>query len=554
LLLSISIKDVVLIDQLTIEFGDGFCALTGETGAGKSILLDSLGLALGTRADTSLVRKGVEKAIVTAIFDVGDKHPARELLDDQGLDNDGDLILRRIVSRDGGSKAFINDQAVSVGLLKQIGDMLAEIHGQFETHGLFNPKTHKAILDEYAAIDAKTLPNLWNEWKAAERTLIEMQQDMEMLQAEESYLRQSLEDLDALDLKTDEEEHLSALRERLMNKEQITEALQTAYDVISSEGGAEMSVSKAWRVLENVSGKAGGEMAGILKALDSASAELQEALSEIQAISADIERDEYSLEEVDERLFSLRTQARKHDCSVNELIEVRDNIASKLGAIETRDDELDELVRKVQSKKATFVKEANRVSEVRSKTATKLDKLIGSELSPLKLEKARFVTSVLKSDKEADWGAHGIDNVEFLVATNPGSEPGPLNKVASGGELSRFMLAIKVVLAEIGSACSLVFDELDSGIGGATAAAVGERLARLAKIRQILVVTHSPQVASRARHHWIVLKEGTDDVRTKLIPLAELYDRREEIARMISGSDISEEARAAAGKLLETGT
>ena len=548
MLTSLSIQNVVLIDLLNIEFRAGLCALTGETGAGKSILLDSLGLALGARSESALVRKGAEQAQVSAVFDIEPAHPARSFLKqaDITVDDGEDIILRRTVGADGRSKAFINDQPVSVGLLKQTSEALIEIHGQFDTQGLLNPATHRQMLDEYAGLKTD-VPEAWDEWKKHQQALEDLKTNSAASRAEEEFLRTSLEDLDALEPKTGEDAELASLRERLMHREQVLEALNTAYQALSGEDDP---VRKAWGALDRVADKIGPSAEAPVSALDRASSEIQEALSEIQSLSADLQNSEHDLQSIDDRLFELRSQARKHQCEVDDLPAKREELAVKLNAIEHADDLLEEAVKKTEQAKASYVAAAEKAHSARQKAAEKLDTLVAKELPPLKLEKARFVTQIEKTE-EAEWNAHGFDRVRFLVATNPGAEPGPLNKIASGGEMSRFMLALKVVMAEVGTAGSLIFDEVDAGIGGSTADAVGERLAKLAADKQVMVVTHAPQVAARASHHWIVVKDGKDDVRTSVVPLEPGQGRREEIARMLAGATITEEARAAADKLLE---
>lgn len=546
MLTALDISQVVLIDRLRIEFQPGFCALTGETGAGKSILLDSLGLALGARAEAGLVRKGAAQASVSATFSLDARHPAHALLQAQELDSDSTLILRRVLSADGRSRAFINDQPVSVALLRQVGDMLIEIHGQFDTQGLLDPDAHRGLLDSYAGVDAGVLERLWDGWRAAEKTLAVARADMERARREENYLRQSVEDLSALDPKAEEEGQLMALRDRLARRTQIVAGLGTADNALAE---AESAMNVAYRALEKI-----GEGAQpALMALNRMQAELRESVAEIHALSADMEESEQDLESIDDRLHDLRAQARKHGVTADQLPETWARLTKQLALIDGQDKAIDDLLKAVEEARRAFVKTADATTKTRRKAAERLDALVAKELPPLKLDKARFVTAV-DDVPEDQWGPGGADRVRFLVATNPGAEPGALNKIASGGEMARFMLALKVVMAAVGTAGSLVFDEVDSGIGGATAAAVGERLARLAQQRQILVVTHSPQVAARASHHWIVLKDGKKDVTTKIIPLSELAARKEEIARMISGEAVTDEARAAARKLLETGT
>lgn len=553
MLRSLHIKNVVLIDQLLVEFSEGFCALTGETGAGKSILLDSLGLALGGRSESGLVRKGAGQAQVSAEFSCDNQHPVHALLQAQDIESDSTLVLRRIVGSDGRSRAFINDQPVSVGLLKQAGDLLVEIHGQFETQGLLDPRTHRILLDEYAGIDASKLPHLWQDVRDAEDALQDARAAMEKARADEEYLRHAVKELQDLAPEAGEEEQLLIRRESLKHKEQVLQALQDAWEAIGGEAGAEMAVGRASRTLGRVVDKVETDLSESMAAMDRAADDLQIAVSGIQRAIVIAEEGGLSMDEIEDRLYALRGMARKHHCKPDDLANLADTMIQQLMLIDRQDDALTALGHKVHAARKAYEVQARAVSKTRKDTAVKLDKLVAQELPPLKLDKARFFTQVEVLD-ERDWGPHGIDRVQFLVATNPGSEPGALNKIASGGEMSRFMLALKVIMAEVGAAQSLVFDEVDSGIGGGTAAAVGERLARLAEKRQILVVTHSPQVAARAGHHLIVMKQGAKDVKTTVIPLKAMNDRREEIARMISGAEITVEARAAAEKLLETGS
>ncbi len=545
MLASLTIKNVVLIDHLTIEFRSGLCALTGETGAGKSILLDSLGLALGARSDAGLVRKGADQAVVTATFDFSANHPIFSFLREQGLELERSLILRRSVSKEGGSKAFINEQPVSISLLKQAGEMLVEIHGQFDTQSLLNPKMHGLMLDDYAGHRSllKAVKEAWNNWKESEKKLSEKRAVMDKARRDEEFYRTALEDLDALLPKESEEEGLSKLRDRLMRRDKILANLNLAKSGLQEMESASGGV---WRALEAI----GDEAKGAVIAMDGVSAEIQEVVTALQNLSADLDNSEYSLEEIDDRLFALKAQARKHECEIDELLQKREEIARALNAIEDDDKSLSDLMRQVETYKKEYEKKAFNLSASRKKAALKLASLVMGELPPLKLDKARFEVSVEEMPEE-QWNAQGMNDISFLVATNPGTEAGALNKIASGGEMARFMLALKVVLSEVGTASALVFDEVDSGVGGATAAAVGERLARLAKKKQILVVTHSPQVAAIAPNHWIVSKGGEKTLKTNITPLFDSHERREEIARMLAGEKITEEARAAAEKLIE---
>ncbi len=548
MLIELNIDNVVLIDRLHIAFKQGLCVLTGETGAGKSVLLDSLGLALGVRAESGLVRKGAESARVTASFQIPENHEAFKLLRDADIVLEDDiLLLRRVVYTSGKSRAFINDQPVSIGLLKQVGDTLVEIHGQFETQGLLNPSTHRAMLDEYAEIDSSALSDVWQAWKTAEQDLDDMRNLSSRAREEEEYLRLSLEDLQNLDPQKGEEEELSQMRERLKNRDHVLESLNAAHNHLSAEHDP---VQKAWAELDKISGKAGDNVDEALAALSRASSEISEAHALVQSAQSDIQDGAYDLEEIDDRLYALRMQARKHNCTVDDLPEVLQQIEKQLGLIENSDETLTAQQKLCEETRNAYIAAAEKVSNTRKKTAEKLNKLVQKELAPLKLDKARFVTQIDALD-EVEWNVNGIDRVRFLVSTNPGREPGPIHKIASGGEMSRFMLALKVIIAQAGSTHSFIFDEVDTGIGGATADAVGERLARLADSKQVLVVTHAPQVAARADHHWIVTKTGKAEVKTDISPLSSRTERCEEIARMLAGADITKEARAAADKLLD---
>lgn len=542
-----TIQNVVLIDRLSLDFRAGLSALTGETGAGKSILLDSLGLALGARSEAGLVRAGTEAAQVAAEFTVEKDHPVYALLAAQGIaaESGEAVILRRTVGADGRSRAFINDQPVSVGLLRQAGESLVEIHGQFDTQSLLNPKEHRGLLDAYGTPEAERWKTVqaWSAWKDKEAELAAARERAEKARAEEAYLRAAVEDLDDLAPKVGEAEELAALRDKLMRRESTLENLGGAQAAAEE---IERALASGWRALERI----GDDAAALLAGMDRINAELQEILAGVESLSADLESSEYSLSEIDDRLFALKGQARKHGCDVDALADKRDELVAALDLIIHQDDVLGAMAREAAARRDAYVAQAEKIRALREKAAGRLDKLVAKELPPLKLDKARFETAV-EALPDGEWGPEGMDRVQFLVATNPGAAAGPLGKIASGGEMARFMLALKVVLAEVGAAGTLVFDEVDSGIGGATADAVGERLARLSAARQILVVTHSPQVAARAAHHWVVAKGGAKKIVTDVVALPSLDARREEIARMLSGASVTEEARAAAVKLLE---
>lgn len=549
MLRSLIIQNVVLIERLAIEFKGGLCALTGETGAGKSILLDSLGLALGARGDSTLVRKGAEEASVTAAFEVGDSHPVYLALAEGGVEADegGQLLLRRVLSTEGKSRAYINDQPVSISYLRKVGDSLVEIHGQFEAQGLLNPSTHRAMLDEYAKTD-HNLPALWEAWRQAEKNLENLREGAAKARAEETWLRAAKEDLEHWNPIEGEEAQLVSLRESLMHREQILESLGTAWQALNSE---EDPLRRAYTALSRAAEKMGDVATPAMEALDRALSEVQEAAGQIESLSSSLEDNPHDLESIDERLFGLRALARKLSCGMEDLPRLQAEIRAQLESLEEGGDGLAKAEAKVQNARSIYINESKILRAAREKAAKKLDELVQAELPPLKLDRAKFVTQITPLD-ESSWGPEGTERVRFLVSTNPGANPGPIEKIASGGELSRFILALKVIIAQEGSVHSFIFDEVDTGIGGSTADAVGERLARLAKGRQVLVVTHAPQIAARASAHWIVEKSEKDGaVKTAILPLENRTARCEEIARMLAGATITKEARAAAEKLLE---
>jgi DNA repair protein RecN (Recombination protein N) len=545
MLASLIINNVVLIDRLAIQFERGLCALTGETGAGKSILLDSLGLCLGARSESGLVRKDSDHALVAAEFDVPSTHPVFAFLRQHELNLESPLILRRSIQADGKSRAFLNDHPVSVSFLRSIGEMLVEIHGQFETQTLLNPKTHGDILDEYAGVQDLRVKvgQAWLGWQEARDSLQKRQEEIEKARAEEDYLSNALAQLEDLDPKQGEEEKLTSLRHRLMKREQTIENLVLIKNGLEQ---VQSTIGSLWRSMDKI--RTGYD--SLSTALGRLDAESQESSAQVETALIELQESDETLSDIDDRLFALKAQARKHACSIDELPQKREEISVLLKNIYGGTASLKELEDNVSKAKENYIELAKELSSQRKRAANKLDSLVLKELIPLKLENARFETSI-EIISENEWAKNGIDRIQFLVATNKGANLGPLNKIASGGELARFMLALKVVLAELGAAQTLIFDEVDSGIGGATADAVGERLSRLSQKRQILVVTHSPQVAARARHHWIVQKTGKTNPTTKVLPLSSLTQRQEEIARMLAGAEITKEARSAASKLLE---
>ncbi|MCW8862482.1 MAG: DNA repair protein RecN [Rhodospirillales bacterium] len=552
MLQSLSIRDVVLIDRLDLSFRSGLCVLTGETGAGKSILLDALGLALGGRAESRLVRAGAEQASVTAAFDIEIDHPVFEILRDNALDVDDGLILRRTLSAEGRSRAFINDQPVSVALLRDVGGALVEIHGQFETQGLLDPKVHRGLLDTYGGLgkELSDTKKAYVDWRAARDAVAQAEEDFEKSRNEEDFLRHAVEELSVLNPGPGEDEELASRRALMMNGEKLADSLKAAQNDLMSGSGVEGALRSALRNLERIADKADGLLDDAIAALDRAAIEATEGIAQLDRTAAALDLDPRQLEKVEERLFALRAAARKYNVGVDDLAALRERFEGQLMAIEDGGAGLEKLRKAASAARENYVAAGQRLGSARQDSARALDEAVRVELEPLRLGNARFETLVAPLE-EADWGESGLDSVAFLVATNPGAAAGPIAKIASGGELARFMLALKVVLAKADPVPTLVFDEVDSGIGGATAAAVGERLSRLADGVQVLVVTHSPQVASRGAHHWRVSKpESGGKVRTTVEPLAQ-PDRQEEIARMLAGEQVTEEARAAAGRLID---
>lgn len=556
MLLGLTIRDVVLIERLELALGPGLCVLTGETGAGKSILLDALGLALGARADSGLVRHGASQAAVAAEFRLSASHPAWAVLAEQGLavPPGGSLVLRRVLSDDGRSRAFINDEPVGVALLRRVGDTLVEIQGQFEQRGLLDPASHRALLDSFGGNETETgaLRAAWRKWRDAAAARAETEALLARSREEEDLLRHNLAELEALKPRAGEEEHLAGQKTLLANREKIVAGGGAALEELTGEGGALRRLHSARRQIERLRDRAGPVLEPAMAALERAAVETEEAAAQIEAALREIEFDGNGLERIEERLYALRGLARKHGVAADALPELRERIAHSLSLLDDRGDELRLLMRAETEGRDAYAAAAKAVSARRRAAAARLDEAVRRELGPLRLGSARFYT-VVEDRPEGEWGEFGWDRVAFEVATNPGAPPGPLTRIASGGELSRFMLALKVVLAESATVPTLVFDEVDSGVGGAVADAVGDRLRRLGGTLQILVVTHSPQVAARGAHHWHIFKEQkAGATRTQVMPLDE-ESRREEIARMLSGSLITAEARAAAASLIAGG-
>jgi DNA repair protein RecN (Recombination protein N) len=552
MLTALSIRDVVLIEALDLDFASGLGVLTGETGAGKSILLDALGLALGARADTGLVRQGAAQAAVTASFDtphVGG--PIASLLAENALDIDpGEpLIIRRIVKADGGSRAFVNDQPASAGLLRELAQFLVEVHGQHDDRGLLNPRGHRALLDTFGRNASGAVAQAYHAWREAEEAVAAAHAAIDAAARDRDYLAHSVAELTQLAPEPGEEEALAERRRGMQRAERIADDLAQLDTWLGGSEGGLAQMRQAARVLERIA-DAHPALAEALAAIDRAINEGALTEQSVAQAQAALAFDPRSLEEDETRLFDLRAMARKHRVQPDDLAALAQEMAAKLATIEAGEEGIAALDRQAALCRATYEAAADTLSTERHAAATRLDTAVAGELAPLKLDAARFRTVAATLPQE-QWGPAGKDRVEFEISTNPGAPFAPLTKIASGGELSRFILALKVALAEEGGAATMIFDEIDRGVGGAVASAIGERLARLAESTQLLVVTHSPQVAARGRHHFFIAKSSDGTVtRTGVHELGE-SERREEIARMLSGATITDEARAQAGKLLE---
>ena len=555
MLAALSIRDIVLIDRLDLEFGGGLTVLTGETGAGKSILLDALSLALGARGDTALVRQGAAQGQVTASFDLAARHPVFALLAENGIAADDALILRRVQGADGRSRAFINDTSVSVQLLRQVGQALVEIHGQHDERALIDPSGHRDLLDAFAGLGAKAaeVAGLFAAWQEAEEMRARHESAVAATRANADYLAHALEELRVLKPERGEEERLAERRHLMMHAEKIATELTEALDALQGEGTAGARLAAALRRIERQTSAGGALLQPAAEALARVLGETDAARAKIEEALAATAFEPQELERAEERLFALRAAARKHRIGVDDLPDLVARLESELAAIDVSETRAATLAASAQAARKAYEGAAAALSEARKKAGKRLDAEVTRELPPLKLVKAAFRTQI-ESVTLDQGGPYGIDRVAFFVATNPGTEPGPLMKVASGGELARFILALKVVLAARGSAPTLVFDEADQGVGGATAAAVGERLARLAEQAQVLAVTHAPQVAAVARGHLLIAKEavggkGGTAMATRVAALEGAH-RREEIARMLAGQTVTDEARAAAERLM----
>jgi DNA repair protein RecN (Recombination protein N) len=544
----LSIRDVVLIDRLELEFESGLGVLTGETGAGKSILLDSLGLALGVRADTGLVRQGEQQASVAVEFDLPSDHPAFALLAEQGIESEpGEpLMVRRTLKADGGSRAFAGGSGVPASLLRDIANGLVEIHGQHDDRGLLNPRGHRTLLDSFGRIDAGEVEAAWGEVDRLERELAEAREAAAAAERDREWLEHAAKEISALAPEPGEETSLAEQRAAMQAGARAGETLTGLDELLGGSEGALALLRNAARRIER--GAAEHELlAEALASLDRALIEASEAEDKIARAAEAMAFDPARLETVEARLFDIRGLARKHRVEPDALAALGEELVAKLALIEAGGERIATLEGKLADARTAFDEKAGELRERRTEAAAQLDTAVAGELPPLKLDAANFRTALT----EADPGPAGIDRVEFEVSTNPGAPFGPLTRIASGGELSRFILALKVALAEAGTAQTMIFDEIDRGVGGAVASAIGERLARLARKSQLLVVTHSPQVAARAAHHYRIEKAHEDgSTRTQVRKLT-ADERREEIARMLSGAAITDEARAQAARLLE---
>ena len=552
MLQSLSIRNVVLIDKLDLDFKSGLSVLTGETGAGKSILLDSLGLVLGNRAETSLIRQGEDKLSVTAQFSLQKQTPAlRALLDEYEIEADDELLIKRSLTRDGKGKIFINDQPAGAKLLKEIGKYLVEVHGQFDNQGLLNPANHLDVLDAYGAYKplVERTAAAFAAYKKARAARQEAEKNIARAKEDEENLRHWVDELEKMNPRPDEEDELGKKRQEMMNAEKIIDSLNYAYGALTERADVQGAIRSAQSAMDKANTLVDGRYQTIIDMLDQALIDISETVNELEEVSHNVSLNQNELENIEERLYALRGLARKHNVAVSDLPQTLADFRNRLSTIELGEEGIAALRKAEDTAKLDYVKAANELSSARQAAALQLDNKVMSELPPLKMEKARFVTVVEKTD-ESGWSEKGFNNVYFTVATNPNSPQGPLNKIASGGELARFMLALKVNLAQSSSVATMIFDEVDAGVGGATAQTVGERLARLARDVQVLVVTHSPQVAACGNNHFKVEKSTADNVTTTTVRELTKIEKSEEIARMLAGEVITDAARAAAKVLI----
>ena len=549
----LSIRDIVLIDRLDIDFVAGLSVLTGETGAGKSILLDAFALALGARGDAALVRQGAEQGQVTAAFELPRAHPVRAVLAANDIVAEDELILRRAQFADGRTRAFVNDQPVSVQALKSLGEALVEIHGQHDDRALVDAATHRRLLDAFGALerDADGVGRRWETQREAQAAAAAHRAEVERAKREGDWLRHAVEELDRLVPQTGEETLLAERRSTMMQAEKVAEDLREAHEAIAGAQTPVPALSGAIRRLERRAAQAPQLVEPVVKSLDAALSALEETRAQLEQAMRAADFDPAELERIEERLFALRAASRKYNVPVDALAALASRYRADLALIDAGEEQLATLAAAAQQAEADYQAAAAALSKARAAAAAALDQAVNAELKPLKLERAKFSSEMVSEVAAA--GPHGFDRVEFWVQTNPGTRAGPLMKVASGGELARFLLALKVVLADRGSAPTLVFDEIDTGVGGAVSDAIGVRLVRLARGVQVLAVTHAPQVAARASRHYLISKDAIDKGKRMATRVTELSGerRREEIARMLAGAEITAEARAAAERLIK---
>ena len=553
MLTSLAIRNIVLIEALDLSFGPGLGVLTGETGAGKSILLDALGLVLGNRADSGLVRAGADSASVTAIFEFPVRpHALQAALDEAGVESDSDepLIIRRNLKADGGSRAFVNDQPAGIALLRALAPALVELHGQHDDRGLVNPRGHRDLLDLYARTDRAGVASAWERVRQADSALADARAAIEQARADQDLYVAYLAELAAVEPEEGEETQLANARADMQKGEKLSGDLEDLRTFWDGSDSALAQMRSAARRLDRIAGEH-ALLAEALASLDRAVIEAGEAEERLAQAGEALQHDPAELDRIETRLFELRALARKHDCQVDDLPATMRDLRAKLDAIESGEADLADLEEAAADARAIYTARAEALHASRVSAAMQLDEAVAAELAPLKLDAARFRTTVTQLEPER-WGATGMDSVEFLIATNPGADFAPLAKIASGGELSRFILALKVALAEKGGAATVIFDEIDRGVGGAVASAIGERLARLASGEgQLLAVTHSPQVAARGGQHYLIAKSNEGTVTKTSVHLLDAEGRGEEIARMLSGAEITDEARAQALRLLD---
>ena len=549
MLTSLSVRNLAVIERIDLEFGNGLTVLTGETGAGKSILLDALGLVIGRRADISMIRPGAEKASVTATFRIGRESAVIGMLEERGIECDEELVVRRQVRADGRSLAHANDEVIGVTLLREIGDHIVECHGQQDQRGLLRPATHRMLLDAFAdnreAVDG--VGQAFAAWQGAKQKLESLESDQAGRQETADALAGDLRDLEMLDPGEDEEDILAATRTRLANSRNVAEAMDIAAAALAGDHGVDDGLATASAALVRVRDVAGGLVDDALGAVDRALVETAEASSALARAAAGLEDEADRLDEIEERLFALKSAARRHRTTVAGLLEVRERLARDLAAVEGLEAEVIAAREDEARLRDVFRRACDVLGQRRRKAALSLDAAVTAELAPLRMDHAVFATR-LETRETAGWSADGAETVQFTVVTTPGAAPGPLGRIASGGELSRFMLALRVAGHGDEPAGTLIFDEIDSGVGGAVSDAIGERLRRLGQRTQVLVVTHAPQVAAHADHHILLSR---DDAAVAEARTLSGNDRREELARMLAGAHITEESRAAAASLLK---